>query len=467
MHIEPIFYITDILVYILILASVAFAIFASRYEHWRVPFRHIVHSKMGVVTLMILTIYVLVALLDSIHFRILGGIQATHLSGQTQSLLDWLLRPLGLQYEHSYSAPLATHLYNKTSHYLPTGEVLRIHPRLHFAGAFLANPNQQQILDIIWRTLTSLSEALLLWFVTAMLITFILAKSLKQKWFRLCSNIRYGRTQVPWRLVLLMVFVIFFFLTLAANLATAYHIFGTDKIGQDIFYISIKSIRTGLLIGTLSTLVMLPFAILLGTMAGYFGGWIDDVIQYIYTTLSSIPGVLLIAAVILALQIYISNHPQLFPTIGERADARLFALCVILGITSWTTLCRLLRGETLKVREMDYIQASKCLGANEMKIILKHVIPNVMHLILIAVALDFSGLVLAEAVLSYVGVGVDPTTMSWGNMINAARLELAREPVVWWPLLAAFVFMFVLVLAANLFADVVRDAFDPRLRGQA
>jgi peptide/nickel transport system permease protein len=95
---------------------------------------------------------------------------------------------------------------------------------------------------------------------------------------------------------------------------------------------------------------------------------------------------------------------------------------------------------------------------------MRHLLPNLLHLVLIAVVIDFSGLVLAEAVLSYVGVGVDPTTLSWGNMINSARLEMAREPMVWWSLLAAFTFMFTLVLAANLFSDAVRDAFDPRLR---
>ena len=89
-----------------------------------------------------------------------------------------------------------------------------------------------------------------------------------------------------------------------------------------------------------------------------------------------------------------------------------------------------------------------------------------MHIILITVVLDFSGLVLAEAVLSYVGVGVDPTTMSWGNLINGARLELARDPVVWWPLVSALIFMFLLVLSANFFSDAVRDAFDPKLRGE-
>ncbi len=233
-----------------------------------------------------------------------------------------------------------------------------------------------------------------------------------------------------------------------------------------MLYQTIKSIRTGLVIGTLTTLVMLPFAVFLGMMAGYFRGWVDDVIQYLYTTLNSIPGVLLIAAAVLMMQVYIDTHPELFETMAERADLRLLFLCLILGITSWTGLCRLLRGETLKLRELDYVQAADAFGVSKFTIMLRHLLPNLMHLVMIAVVIDFSGLVLAEAVLSYVGVGVDPTTMSWGNMINRARLEMAREPMVWWSLLAAFTFMFTLVLAANLFSDAVRDAFDPRLRAQ-
>jgi peptide/nickel transport system permease protein len=196
--------------------------------------------------------------------------------------------------------------------------------------------------------------------------------------------------------------------------------------------------------------------------AGYFGGFADDVIQYVYTVLNSIPGVLLIAAAVLILQVHIETHAELFDTAAARADARLLALCLILGITSWTGLCRLLRGETLKVREMDYVQAAQAFGVGNLRILGLHILPNVFHLVLITVIIDFSGLVLAEAVLSYVGVGVDPTMSSWGNMINGARLEMAREPVVWWPLASAFLFMFTLVLAANLFADSVRDAFDPR-----
>ncbi|TAL60677.1 MAG: ABC transporter permease, partial [Legionella sp.] len=214
-------------------------------------------------------------------------------------------------------------------------------------------------------------------------------------------------------------------------------------------------------IGLLTTLFMLPLALFLGIVAGYFGGVVDDAIQYIYTTLSSIPGVLLITASVLSLQTYITNHPEQFPTLAQSADARLFALCLILGVTSWTSLCRLLRAETLKLREVDFVLAARALGSSWFTIIRKHLLPNVMHIVVITLVLDFSFLVMAEAVLSYVGVGVSPMTISWGNMINGARLELARDPIIWWPIFAAFLLMFLLVLAINLFADAVRDAFDP------
>ncbi len=254
-------------------------------------------------------------------------------------------------------------------------------------------------------------------------------------------------------------------LPLVLALCVDYHVFGTDKVGQDVFYQVLKSVRTALVIGLVTTLVMLPLSILLGILAGYFRGWVDDVIQYLYTTLSSIPGVLLIAAAVLMMQVIIDTHPQWFATAAERADLRLLALCFILGVTSWTGLCRLLRGETLKLRELEYIQAAQAFGVSDLRIILRHILPNLMHIVIIALVMDFSSLVLAEAVLSYVGIGVDPTMISFGTMINNARMELAREPMVWWSLAAAFVFMFTLVLAANLLADAVRDAFDPRMAG--
>lgn len=213
-----------------------------------------------------------------------------------------------------------------------------------------------------------------------------------------------------------------------------------------MLYISLKGVRTGLIVGGLTTIIAVPFAMFFGVVAGFFGGWIDDAVQYVYTTLSSIPWVLLVACFMLVF--------------GQG----IVQLCVVMGLTGWVGLCRVLRGETLKLREKDYVQAAIALGVSRSRVLVRHVVPNLMHLVLISVVLRFSGLVLAEAVLSYIGVGVGPETYSWGSMINQARGELGRDPVVWWNLAAAFVAMFALVLPANLFADALRDALDPSLR---
>jgi peptide/nickel transport system permease protein len=208
----------------------------------------------------------------------------------------------------------------------------------------------------------------------------------------------------------------------------------------------------------------LPFAVVLGVLAGYFRGWVDEVIQYLYTTLSSVPNVLLIAACVLMVQVFLDKNPDLFETGLERSDLKIFLLCVILGLTGWATLCRLVRGETLKLRELEFVQAATAFGVSDARIMARHIAPNVMHLVLITTVLSFSELILYEAVLTYVGVGVDPSMNSFGGMINLARSEMSRDPVVWWSFAAAFGFMVTLVLAANLFADGVRDAFDPRAR---
>ena len=243
-----------------------------------------------------------------------------------------------------------------------------------------------------------------------------------------------------------------------------YHVMGTDTTGNDVMYQALKSIRTAFVIGTLSTIATLPLAVGLGIVSGYLRGWVDEVVQYLYTLLSSIPNVLLIAACVLMVQVFIDKHPDLFETGVERADVKLFLLCTVLGLTGWAGLCRLLRAETLKLRELDYVQAANAFGVSATRIMVRHIFPNVAHLMLIVTVLDFSSLILYEAVLSYVGVGVDPSMNSFGGMINLARKEMSLDPVVWWSFAAAFGFMVSLVLAANLFADGVRDAFDPRAR---
>ena len=140
----------------------------------------------------------------------------------------------------------------------------------------------------------------------------------------------------------------------------------------------------------------------------------------------------------------------------------MWQLCVALGVTSWVGLCRLIRGETLKVKNMEYVEAARALGASDLRLLFRHILPNVMYLVIIEMTLDFSALVMSEAVLTYIGVGVEPGTGSWGRMIMMADRELANG--IWWNLTAASAFLFLLVLAFNLFADALRDALDPRLR---
>ena len=461
---------TDRLIFVLVVGVMLLMAYIRTREHLRQPWLQVFRQRRAMVALVVLCSFVIVGLLDSVHFR--KPLSATepeaelYYSVEVFSLLDRLLINLRSQEEKSYSAPFATHLYAKESVTLPTGQQVRAYPRLKYGGAHLDNPENQRGRDILLKTTIGILLGLVLSLLLSSGLVLWLSVRSKKSFLIIAQQVQRGETDVPWRSILLTMTLIIVFVATALVLSGSYHVFGTDKVGKDVLYLAVKSIRTGLVIGTLTTLVMLPFAILLGIMAGYFRGWVDDVIQYLYTTLSSIPGVLLIAAAILSIQVYIANHPELFETAIDRADLRLLALCVILGITSWTGLCRLLRGETLKLREMDYIQAATAFGVDDFTILARHVLPNVLHIVLIIVVLDFSGLVLAEAVLSYVGVGVDPSTVSWGNMINGARLELAREPVVWWSLIAAFCFMFSLVLAANLFADAVRDAFDPRIREQ-
>jgi len=466
--IKPVILWTDALLFLLLTVVIVFAVHARGKPHLRAPWSQVLRSRIAASTLVILLAFITTGLLDSLHFRLPladnGNGKQTHYAVEVLSVLDLLAGPLRTQVEKTYSAPFATHLYTRENIEQPDGSLLRDYPRLEFAGSHLADPARDRGADILKRSATACAQAVPAAGLLLLGVALLQGRKDGQGIRTALRDILQGRTPTPWRVILATLGLLLLLLLLAVNLGSAYHILGTDKVGQDVLYLSLKSIRTGLVIGTLTTLVMLPFAVLLGILAGYARGWIDDVVQYVYTTLNSIPHVLLIAAAILMLQVYIANHPELFETTVERADIRLLFLCIILGITSWTGLCRLLRGESLKLREAEYIQAAQSFGVSHGRIITRHILPNVMHVVLITVVLDFSGLVLAEAVLSYVGVGVDPTMNSWGNMINGARLEMAREPVVWWSLLSAFLFMFALVLAANLFSDAVRDAFDPRLR---
>jgi peptide/nickel transport system permease protein len=223
-----------------------------------------------------------------------------------------------------------------------------------------------------------------------------------------------------------------------------FHLLGTDALGKDVFLQTLKACRTALLIGGLTSAVYIPIGILLGIMAGYFKKRVDDIIYYIYSTMASVPNILLLVAILLVL--------------GKGIPQMAFAL----GITGWIGLCRLLRGETLRQSERQYSEAARALGQSHWRIIIRHILPNVMHLVFINFVLGFSSIVLAEAMLSYLGVGAPIGTASWGAMIDSARMELSREPAVWWNIVSATCALFVLVLALNLLGDALRRAFDPK-----
>jgi peptide/nickel transport system permease protein len=219
------------------------------------------------------------------------------------------------------------------------------------------------------------------------------------------------------------------------------HLLGTDLLGRDVLYRTLKGARVALMIGGLTSLMAIPLALLFGVPAGYRGGRLDDVVFFVMSTLASMPGLLLLIALVMVL--------------GKSTAS----VCFAMAITGWVGFCRLARGETMKLRELDYVTAARALGVPETQIILRHILPNLAHLIIITFVLMFSGLVLSEAVLAWLGIGIEG---SWGQMIDQARNELSRDPVIWWNISAAGFALFSLILAINFVGDALRDIFDPR-----
>jgi peptide/nickel transport system permease protein len=224
----------------------------------------------------------------------------------------------------------------------------------------------------------------------------------------------------------------------------ARHLLGTDALGKDVLVEALRACRTALVIGGLTSAIYIPVGTLLGIAAGYFRRRTDDTITYLYSVIASVPTILLLVAIVSVL------------------GKSFFSMTTALAVTSWVGLCRLVRGETMRQAERQYVAAARAIGQSHWKIITRHLLPNVLHLVLITFVLGFSGLVLSEVILSYLGVGLPVGTSSWGAMIDGARSELVREPVIWWNLVAASAALFGLVLSLNLLGDSLRRAFDPK-----
>ena len=228
---------------------------------------------------------------------------------------------------------------------------------------------------------------------------------------------------------------------------------GTDWGGKSVLLKTLLGVKVSLAVGFMTNLIAVPLGIMLGAIAGFYRGRADAVIVWMYSTLASIPGFILL----ISLKYAFKGKTLLGIDLGG-----IHGIYVALGVTSWIGTCRLVRAEVMKIRELDYVLAARAVGTRRFMILIRHIVPNVLHLGIINFSLGFVSAIKAEVILSYLGLGVKVGTPSWGSMINAARMDLFIGR--WWELTAAVTAMFFLVLALNIFGDRLRDALDPKLK---
>lgn len=221
--------------------------------------------------------------------------------------------------------------------------------------------------------------------------------------------------------------------------------FGADKWGQDVLLKTIKGAETSILVGLLSALLAVVIGTFLGAISGYFGGWVDDVLNWFYNIFTSIPYLLLVLAVAAVLQ-----------------QKGILSIVLILGLTGWTGVFRLIRAEYMKHKSREYVLAAKAIGVSHFRRMFIHIFPNVSHIALVQISILVVAFIKAEVILSFLGFGVPVGVVSWGSMLNEAQTELILGK--WWQLAAASIAMAVLVTAFSMFTDALRDALDPKLK---
>ncbi|HEY8240974.1 MAG TPA: ABC transporter permease [Kiritimatiellia bacterium] len=227
---------------------------------------------------------------------------------------------------------------------------------------------------------------------------------------------------------------------------SAKHWMGTDNLGRDVGQRLVQGARVAFHVGIVTSLIAIPIGLVLGLLAGYFGGRTDDFIVWLYSTFASIPGLLVILAIAMV--------------VGKG----LTGIFLGIGLTTWVTLCRLIRGEVMKHKERPYVLAARALGFSHARILFRHILPNVFHIVIVSFTLRFPAAIGTEVFMSFLGIGVQGEP-SWGIMINNARTRLWQG--VWWEMTFVTLAVFLLVLSFNLLGDALRDALDPRLRTEA
>lgn len=226
---------------------------------------------------------------------------------------------------------------------------------------------------------------------------------------------------------------------------SADYLFGLDIFGRSVLAKTIKGTEIAMSVGLVTGMISMVIGVFLGAIAGYYGGKVDEFIVWFYTTFTSIPTFMLLVSITFIL------------------GKGILAVYLALGLTTWVSLCRLIRGEFIRHKDRDYVQAASAIGGGDFRKIFKHILPNVFHIVIINFSLQFQVAIKSEVILSYLGLGVQGKP-SWGIMINDAKLELARGN--WWQLAAATAAMMIVVLAFNILGDALRDALDPKLKGK-
>ena len=244
------------------------------------------------------------------------------------------------------------------------------------------------------------------------------------------------------------------------------HWLGTDYQGRDVFWRALAGSATAVKVGIIASLISAVIGVALGAVAGFYGGQFDDWVVWLYSTFASMPTLLFILAfALLVSRNFLSpGMMRCAEAVGTvlRAEPGMLAVYLAIGLTGWVTLCRVVRGETMRLRTMPYIAAARVAGVSSPVIIWRHILPNVFHLVIIYFTLSFAGAIMLEVIVSYLGFGVQAAP-SWGVMISDGQERLWRG--IWWEIAAATAFMFGLVLALNVLGDALRDALDPRQNG--
>jgi len=219
-------------------------------------------------------------------------------------------------------------------------------------------------------------------------------------------------------------------------------LFGTDIFGRSVLYKILAGTQTSITIGFLVTAIAIPVGITLGALAGYYGGRVDACIVWLYSVVASVPNILLLIA------------------ISYMLGKGLFSMSVAMGAVGWVGLCRLIRGEFIKQKNREYVLASRLLGANDLIVIFRHILPNAFHLAIITASLLVLSSMMSEVVLTFLGVGIQDGS-SWGTMISDATGELSSG--IWWPLLFVSLALFFVAYSLNVVGDALRDVLDPKL----